>query len=109
MQIVYAAPVEAVALRGTVDVPAPKLLLPAEQASEADEVPLADLVWRLHLPSGYEVVHTGGTLVADEIRPPLPAAAEVAGILYYLTGGISGPPLLLPRNCRPARRGECAE
>ena len=27
---------------------------------------------------------------------PLPAAVEVAGILYYLTGGISGPPLLLP-------------
>jgi hypothetical protein len=26
----------------------------------------------------------------------MPAAVEVAGILYHLTGGISGPPLLLP-------------
>ena len=61
--------------------------------AEAVEVPLADLVWRLHLPSGYDVVAAGGTLVSDDIRHPTPAAMQVAGVLYYLTGGVSGPPL----------------
>ncbi len=96
LQIVYAAPVSAVALRGTVDVPAPKLRVRAERGPDGVEVPLADLLWRLHLPSGYEVVWTGGTVVAADLARPLPAAVEAAGILYHLSGGISGPPLLLP-------------
>jgi hypothetical protein len=94
LQLTYAAPVQAVALRGTVEVPAPKLLLRADRDQPAVEVPLADLVWRLYLPSGYEVVRTGGTVVTDEIERPLPAAVQMAGILYYLTGGLSGPPML---------------
>ena len=71
------------------------------RARKAVELPLADLVWRLHQPDGYEVVRAGGTVVTDDIRRPLPAAAEVAGILYYLTGGFSGPPLLLPAQLGP--------
>ena len=70
LQIVYAAEVAAVALRGTVAVPAPKLLLRAEAKGEAVEVPLADLVWRLHLPSGYDVVDTGGTVTTDDLNVP---------------------------------------
>ena len=93
------------ALRGTVDMLAPKLLLRAEQGKEAVELPLADLVWRLHQPDGYEVVRAGGTVVTDDIRRPLPAAVEVAGILYYLTGGLSGPPLLLPASAGGTRGG----
>ena len=96
LQIVYAAPVGAVALCGTVDMLAPKLLLRAEHGKEAVELPLADLVWRLHQPDGYEVVRAGGTVVTDDIRRPLPAAVEVAGILYYLTGGFSGPLPFMP-------------
>ena len=96
LQLTYYAPVQAVALRGTVEVPAPKLLLRADRDTAAVEVPLADLVWRLYLPSGYEVVRAGGTVVTDEIQRPLPAAVQVAGLLYYLTGGLSGPPLLMP-------------
>ena len=107
LQIVYAAPVAAVALRGTVDVPAPRLLLRAEQGAQRPvEVPLADLVWRLHLPSGYEVVRAGGTVASDEVRPPRPAALQLAGDALRLeqqrfpAGGC----------CRPAtvRRGDPA-
>ena len=116
LQIVYAAPVGAMALRGTVDMLAPTLLLRAERTPHAPregsaaqphaereeykeaavELPLADLVWRLHLPDGYEAVRAGGTVVTDDIHRPLPAAVEVAGIVYYLTGGVCGPLPFLP-------------
>ena len=85
LQVVYAAPVDAVALRGTVDVSAPKLLLRAEQR----EVPLADLVWRLHLPSGYEVVASGGTVASDDIKRPSPAAVEIAQFLFKCNSDLS--------------------
>ena len=102
LQIVYAAPVAAVELRGTVAVPAPRLLLRAEHGTNAVEVPLADLVWRLHLPSGYEVVRAGGTLASDEVRPPRPAALQLA---VRSTIGTTGSPA--GGCCRPAtvRRG----
>ncbi len=60
------------------------------------EVPLADLVWRLHLPSGYEAVSSGGTVATDQIKPPPPAAVQVAGKLYELSGGVSNAPFWLP-------------
>ena len=68
---------------------------PHAEREEYMELPLADLVWRLHQPDGYEVVRAGGTVVTDDIRRPLPAAVEVAGILYDLTGGFIGSPLAL--------------
>jgi hypothetical protein len=96
LQVVYAVPVGPVALRGTINLLAPKLLLRADQGKNAEELPLADLVWRLHEPNGYEVVRAGGTVVTDDIERPLPAAVNVASVLYYLSGGFMGPPLLLP-------------
>ena len=115
LKITYADDkLQPVALCGTVRVPAPKLFLrrgtgpffgektisanktPAENmdlSPSAIEVPLADFVWRLHLPSGYEVVRTGGTLTTDDISRPLPAVFQVAGALYYLSGGIWWSPL----------------
>ena len=78
-------------LRGAVDVPAPALFLRSQHDSPSAEVPLADLVWRLHLPQGYEVVRTGGTVVpidGDRVQKPAPALVEVAGVLYLLAGGV---------------------
>lgn len=89
LRIVYELPVD-VSLAGTLAVPAPKLLLRAAAETPAVEVPLSDLVWHLHVPSGYEVVRTGGTVVPDrgQLVKPLPAAVQVAGVLYGLTGGV---------------------
>ncbi|MFZ1935523.1 MAG: DUF1559 domain-containing protein [Thermoguttaceae bacterium] len=81
LQIVYAAKVAPVGSRGTVAVPAPKLLLRSEQKGTPVEVPLVDLVWRLHLPGGYDVVGTGGTVATDELKLPPPAAVQVARFL----------------------------
>ena len=101
LQIVYAAPVERGGAARHGRRARSQAVAAREQGKEAVEVPLADLVWRLHLPSGYEVVRAGGTVVTDELKRPLPAAVEVAGILYYLTGGISGPLPLSARPCSP--------
>ena len=116
LQIVYAAPVAAVGRRGTIDVPAPCLLLRASSSTaapgcvgssaqpraavpqgqpgaavpQAVEVPLADLVWRLHLPSGYEVVRAAGTVASDDLRPPRPAALQLAANLYDWNADLSG-------------------
>ena len=79
LQLVYAAAVERVALRGTLKVPAPHLLLRANRRTPAVEVPLADLAWKLRLPSGYEATCAGGTLVTDDLPRPRPAAVNVAG------------------------------
>ena len=71
------SPNRAVALRGAVDVLAPRLLLRTRQdEQDATEIPLADLVWRLHVPSGYEVVRGGGTVFTDEIQRPMPSGRE---------------------------------
>ena len=63
----------------------------------ATEVPLADAIWRLHLPSGYEAVGAGGTMTAEDLpRPPL-AAAEVVGWLAGVNDALSH--LSLPGGC----------
>ena len=95
LRVVYATPVRAVTTSGRVRVPAPHLFLRSDKETPSEEIPLAELVWRLHLPSGYEVVRTGGTLVTDQVTKPLPAAVHVAGVLYHLAGGLNSP-LLLP-------------
>ena len=99
LQIVYASLIDPVSFRGTVAMFAPKLQWRAERGKEIVEVPLADLVWRLHLPNGYTVVHAGGNVATKDIERPLPAAVQVASAMYYLTGGICGPVSLLPWPC----------
>ena len=89
LQLVYAAAVEKVSLRGTMKVPAPHLLLRADRHTPAVEVPLADLVWKLRLPSGYEATRAGGTLVTDDLPKPRPAAVNVADAIYMLAGGVN--------------------
>ncbi|MBN2580417.1 MAG: hypothetical protein JXB10_15645 [Pirellulales bacterium] len=88
LQFVYRMPTPSFALRGTVELPAPRLFLLADRGAKPDEVPLADLEWTLAVPGGYTVVRTGGTLATDELHRPVPAALQVAGALYYLTGGV---------------------
>ena len=75
-------------MRSTRRLPALGLLLRADRGAKAVEVPLADLVWTVRLPSGYEATWAGGTLVADNMPRPLPAAVGVAAALGLLGGGV---------------------
>ena len=78
LKVVYESPILTVPVAGRVKMLAPKLLLRAEHDSAAVEVPLADLIWHLYLPSGYEVIRADGTVVG-KIDQPLPAALVAGG------------------------------
>ena len=67
-------------------------------------MPLVDLVWRLHLPSGYDVVGSGGTVATDELNPPPPAAVQAARFLFCWNDDLSQFGLLAPKKYAPARR-----
>ena len=63
-------------------------MLRADRHADAVEVPLADMTWRLRLPSGYEATGTGGTLTTDDLPRPEPAAVTVIDTIYWLAGGV---------------------
>ncbi|MFW5693187.1 MAG: hypothetical protein ACOCWL_03130, partial [Thermoguttaceae bacterium] len=88
LEVMYASPVAAVALLGDVRLAAPSLRLRADEDAAPEEVPLVDLAWNVYPPSGYRVVRSRGSVHTDQIEQPLPAAAYVAGVLYWLGGGI---------------------
>ncbi|MFO8012460.1 MAG: hypothetical protein R6X20_04045 [Phycisphaerae bacterium] len=89
LRVVYASPVSGLAFWKGTQAVAPRLFLHAAEGAEAREVPAADLVWHLYPPSGYRVVRTEGTVVTHEVQPPPLAVANVAGALYYGTGGVN--------------------
>ena len=106
LQFVYAAKVRGVALAGNVAVPAPRLLLRADRDTPGDEVPLNDLFWRLHLPSGYEVTRSGGTLTMQEIERPRLAVVNVAAAVYMLAGGVNPPFYGVTQYAREAKKSD---
>ena len=88
LQLVYAQPVGKLGFAGRVRMPAPKLRYRAARGAATEDLPLADLEWKVRLPAGYDVVQTGGTLTTADVRKPLPAPLGVAGALYFLGGGV---------------------
>jgi len=92
LRIVYEDSVDSVALIGTIEMAAPKLLLRADRGASALEVPIADLVWHLRLPAGYEVTRSDGTVVTT-VKRPEPAALTVA---RHVVGLAFACPLMSP-------------
>ncbi len=89
LRLVYANDIRRVNLSTHLQIPAPRLLLRDEQETAPVNVPLAELTWKLHLPEGYEITKTGGTLTTDDIVRPQPAALDVAAVLYAMAGGVN--------------------
>ena len=88
LQVVYETPVGGLGFWRGVDVPAPRLVLHAGTVGEGEEVPVADLLWRLFMPTGYRVIRSEGSVVTHEVAPPPLAVANVASALYYGSGGV---------------------
>ncbi len=89
LRMVYETPVEKVTFWGDLAASAPKLFLRAEgKDASGVEVPVADLDWHLHLPTGFEVIRHGGTVTGDRLPRPEPAAWTMGRFLYRLTGGV---------------------
>ena len=108
LRVVYAVPVAPVAIRGTVDLLAPKLFCGltrtantlsdkavAVEQVRAREVPLNQLVWQVRLPAEYRLSGYRGTLTTLDIERPRPAAIGVAEAIWLLGGGV-GSGLLAP-------------
>ena len=87
LALVYETPVAGLGTWKRLEVPAPKLWLHAGPETAGEEVPVADLQWRLYLPPGYKVVRSEGTVVTDEVAPPQLAVASLAGGLWRGAGG----------------------
>ncbi len=77
LKVLYETPVDAVSLTGPLFLAAPKLLLRGNDDPSLREVPVADLTWHVLLPSGYELVHSRGTV---EVARDLPEPAAIAVI-----------------------------
>ena len=74
LQIVYeatdaqgASGQHSIGLTGKVQAIAPQLLLRLEGEASAGEIPQANLVWTLILPTGYQVRRAGGSVFTEEI------------------------------------------
>ena len=87
LDIVYQTAVGALGLWSRRDLPAPQLTLHTGPGSAGTPVPVADLVWHLYLPAGYEAVRSEGTVVTDEVPTPTLAMAALPGRLLALGGG----------------------
>ena len=83
LQIVYETPGE-MSASGEVETAAPKLFVRAESSKDAIEVPQANLVWTLILPTGYHVRRSAGTVFTQEVQPREVAAVRVAKWLWEL-------------------------
>lgn len=83
LQIVFQQAIDQPLMRGQLDLLAPELWQSGEGDAPELPVPLADLKWELRLPSGYRVVHSGGSVTLDEHAPDQPAPDEPAPIFGW--------------------------
>ncbi len=103
LRIVYQTPTRSPGMTGRVSLAAPALHLRAEAGAVPQKVPLADLQWKVRLPSGYELVASDGTVSPTELETEPPAAAVVAVVMYVLGGGTPGPGYIVRPMSRAAR------
>lgn len=108
LTIVYETPVAQLASLGRIVVPALSLFLRSSAGAAATEVPVADVRWTLHLPPGYDLLHSGGSVaVADGARTPQLAAVRVGEFLVAVGGGF-GPQIKSARESARSKSGKGA-
>lgn len=91
LQVVYETALDKIGFWGDLDLVGPQLGVRHEGETQSTLVPLADLVWHVHFPSGYRMTSTSGTVFTGrEAQRPLPLA-RLGGALYALGGGIGLP------------------
>ncbi|HZN36503.1 MAG TPA: hypothetical protein VFB80_21890, partial [Pirellulaceae bacterium] len=86
LQVVYETPSQRLGLSGRVEAVSPTLLVRATGTDAEREVPQADLLWQLILPSGYIVRRAGGSVFTDIPEREMPVKV-VAAWAYQLAGG----------------------
>ncbi len=98
LQVVFQTPNPVSAFVSDIQAAAPVLMLPAGSGGEETvRVPMADVVWRLILPAGQQVVRTQGTVFTDP-KSGVSPMARLARIAFRMAGGIGSPFLLSARS-----------
>ena len=78
VKLLYESPVSAAMMVGKVDLTAPRMVLPVKDSNDTPvEIPVADLQWKLQLPSGYRVVRNDSTLATEGVASEPPALVVV--------------------------------
>ncbi len=89
LHVVYETPIDPVRFYDDVSLPALRLLLPGTQEGDPVTIPIADVSWQVHLPTGVRIVRNVGSLTGNIDTTPEPAAWTVAQYLYRLAGGVN--------------------
>jgi hypothetical protein len=90
LQIVYQMHLPGTSWVGRVATAAPRLSLLATEQDDGVPVPQADLIWRVHLPAGFRIADSAGTVFPVEaIEPRSPLAALGSAVLVAGGGALS--------------------
>ncbi len=89
----YEAPVSNLSWVGQIRTQAPQLWLIQDEQDTGVPVPQVDLVWYLHLPTGYRVSRVHGTVFtsATDLQPPKSPWQILAQAGATVGGGMPGP------------------
>ncbi len=88
VQFVFATPAPRVGATGTLVLQAPKLHVRSGSA-ESEEVPLADLVWHVYLPTGMQVAASDGTVFFSRQQSHSLPVQGVLGAILALGNSIN--------------------
>ncbi len=89
LRLVYETPTSALAFLSDMQAAGPLLRLPADGSGPLRSAPVIDTEWRLHTPSGFDVVRSRGPLACQNLPTPTMAAVELPGLLSKLGGNIN--------------------
>lgn len=103
LQIVYEVPVSGMGWVGQIQTQAPQLRLLQDEKDEGQVVPQVDLIWHVHLPTGYRVSRVQGTVFTSQIPVIESPWRTLAQAGTTVGGGIYGPPVMMLAASRAAR------
>lgn len=84
LELTYASSVGVARLTGRQRLPAPSLAVRMNASAPPQTVPLADVVWKVELPTGYELIASGGSLTPTVHQVTPVAALALADGLWQL-------------------------
>ncbi len=90
LQVVFEAPISSVHWVGRIATDAPRLWLVSEEQGSGVPVPQVDLVWRVFLPTGFEISRVQGTVFSDEIAQAPSPAISLGRAVVGVGGGVHG-------------------
>lgn len=93
LQIVYEVPVQGIGWVGQIQTQAPQLWLLQDESDAGQIVPQVDLVWHVHLPTGYRVSRVHGTVFTSQLPEVSSPWQTLAQASKTVGGGVYGPPV----------------